>query len=901
LIAGVAGIAICAAVVVAPTANADTTAFSEFYKTAENLTNGTTASSASSPDGQTTGTARPGDRLKWVLHYQNRTAGNATVDVRDLLSTSGTYVDGSLELPPSANESAPFGAQYTTDGGTTWQDGEPPAGADGVGMTGSFPPETQTQAMYPQAPAAVNLSNGAGDGYNAVSSADGTLVYAVYHHNNTNVNVFCATAAGGLCPGWPVGSNTTATYVSPVAGTPIGTGTNGMSTAWQNGTFLADGKLYWAAAKETPVAASYPVGIMCLDLSTLHSCGFTQLDTTLLIPVGGEIGGTGIPATDGNYYYADTAGNLLCFNPSSGACGVRALGTASTTADTLSATYGNLVFSVTWNISTSRFQLSCTNVVVGAPCAGYPVTVTNAGYNGPGYPRSPIVPFLTSTGQIAGMCALSSSAVYGCWDMTGAAVASPYPAGTGITQSSAADTYVTGTRAYVQVNGGNSVGCFDFALPRVGGIVQPCAGFTPVPDPWNYTVRPIANNPTCLLADGDGRQIRSFDAFTGGACSSTIAHVTVAPARSYCGTGVASFRSWDRFSITGAPTGSFAGATVTLTDADGNVVPGYSDVVVTQTAQLDISAIPTTAPTDRLTATVDFRTATETITSAQIGLSWVGNPPELCYQTVVPQAACGLATDMVNDGTAITDATAAGNGTDSPAGNTTGPVRFTVMDNDAGCQLHFQKTVTPDHLAPGGLATYTIRVQNTGTVPYAAPNPPTFSDDLSAVLAHAAYNDDASASAGTISYAAPVLSWRGPDSFAPGSTATITYTVRVGPDAGTVRMPNRVVSQTIGSNCPDAATDPDCDTVLVAVPPNVPPVSSPPVSSPPVSSPPVSSPPIVPPVSSAPIVPPASSPPNVPLARTGTSVLPLIGVAALLLTVGIILVRIARRRRHPAD
>ena len=53
---------------------------------------------------------------------------------------------------------------------------------------------------------------------------------------------------------------------------------------------------------------------------------------------------------------------------------------------------------------------------------------------------------------------------------------------------------------------------------------------------------------------------------------------------------------------------------------------------------------------------------------------------------------------------------------------------------------------------------YTITVTDSGQTPYTGA---TFTDPLTGVLANAAYNADAAATAGTVSYTSPVLTWTG--------------------------------------------------------------------------------------------------------------------------------------------
>ena len=113
---------------------------------------------------------------------------------------------------------------------------------------------------------------------------------------------------------------------------------------------------------------------------------------------------------------------------------------------------------------------------------------------------------------------------------------------------------------------------------------------------------------------------------------------------------------------------------------------------------------------------------------------------------------------------------------------------------------------------PGGVVTYTITVTNTGQVPYAGAS---LSDPLTGVLDDAAYDGDAAATAGTVSYASPVLSWTG--DLAVGAAAVITFTVTVNnPDTGNRTLAGTVTSATAGSNCPAAGGDARC-TVTVTI------------------------------------------------------------------------------------
>jgi uncharacterized repeat protein (TIGR01451 family) len=126
-------------------------------------------------------------------------------------------------------------------------------------------------------------------------------------------------------------------------------------------------------------------------------------------------------------------------------------------------------------------------------------------------------------------------------------------------------------------------------------------------------------------------------------------------------------------------------------------------------------------------------------------------------------------------------------------------------------------SVTPSTTSatPGSTVSYTITVTNAGQSAYAGA---TFTDPLADVLDDAGYNGDATATAGSVSYASPNLTWTG--NLAPGASATITFSVTVNnPDTGNKILASTITSATAGSNCASGSSDPRCvSAVTVLIP-----------------------------------------------------------------------------------
>jgi large repetitive protein len=255
------------------------------------------------------------------------------------------------------------------------------------------------------------------------------------------------------------------------------------------------------------------------------------------------------------------------------------------------------------------------------------------------------------------------------------------------------------------------------------------------------------------------------------------------------------------------------GLTVTKTADTTATVPGGT-VTYTITAH-NTGQTPYLAATftDPLTGLLDdagynddATTTAGTVTADSSGLSWTGDlatgaTAVITYSVTAHSPATG-------DKTMVNVVTSTVVGSTCPPGSGNAACRRTVVVLTAA--LTIVKTASLANATLGTTVTYTIAVQNSGQVS----QPATFTDTLTGVLDDATYHSDATASSGTVGYAAGVLTWTG--GLAPGGTATVTYTVAINnPATGDLTMPNTVTSTTTGNNCASGSDDTRCTATVV--------------------------------------------------------------------------------------
>lgn len=150
-------------------------------------------------------------------------------------------------------------------------------------------------------------------------------------------------------------------------------------------------------------------------------------------------------------------------------------------------------------------------------------------------------------------------------------------------------------------------------------------------------------------------------------------------------------------------------------------------------------------------------------------------------------------------------------GNNCPEGSTDPACTVTVRDLIPA--LTITKTADTSVAAPDATVDYTITVDNTGQTPYTGA---TVTDDLTGVLDEATYRGGAAATAGSVSFASPDLTWTG--DLAVGASAAIIYSVTVNNAiTNDLDLGNTVTSAAPGSNCPTGSTDPACSVTVFLI------------------------------------------------------------------------------------
>ena len=240
--------------------------------------------------------------------------------------------------------------------------------------------------------------------------------------------------------------------------------------------------------------------------------------------------------------------------------------------------------------------------------------------------------------------------------------------------------------------------------------------------------------------------------------------------------------------------GSVVGYTVTITDSGQTT---YSGAVVTD----DLTGVLNDAVYNG-----DALATAGSVSYAAPVLTWTGSlapgaSATITYSVTVNNPDTG---GKVLINTVASSAV----GSTCPPGTTSSPCQITIPVLTPA--LTIVKTASTATAAPGQTVTYTITVTDSGQTPYTGA---TLTDPLAGVLDDATYNNDAAATAGSVSYASPNLTWTG--NLVLGGTATITYSVTVNnPDTGNGILAGTITSPTVGSTCPVGNLRPRCTATV---------------------------------------------------------------------------------------
>ncbi len=709
-----------------------TTAISSFTKTGLDERTGSTAT----PDRR--GETAPGRTLHWVLSYRNTTGGDASVNITDRIGGNQTFVPGSLRTPPD------LAGEWSTDAGTSYLRTEPPSGVDAVRATGvNGPGSTGSRSPVPPPARGFTAGSSQGDGWEALFV--GENVYNVHHHDgpeNSNLTMLdChVKSSGQLCPGYPALGR----YVGAMAGTPFSTGPDTLGTAYAPSADVdaASGHIYFPVG----VSGQGSIGVLCADVRTNKSCGYTELGVS---PIPNRVeSGEWHAAIDGGavigsrYYLIDTQANVYCFDTATNtACGspypLKAVpgyptsATLRTALDSrLQAFDGRYVLANISEPNGSR-DLSCIDTTTDALCPGFPVRGYATDYiiaGGPTQFNAVLAPILDAAANVTGVCGLAAtnatSAPFKCYAVPGGtAVPTPWPQqvpGSTVTRAGLGSITSIGTKLYFPYSNETAgfratYACWNFATGA------PCSGFVQASSGANvraYTVRQDPDNPGCLWELGDAGVFEVFSATFGGTtCNEGSAVIKLSPEAYYCDGRSDHVHGWRDLLLDGVGASDYNQVAVSILDADGNPVPGWTDRIFPSAQQsIDISSIPYAGSTRTLQIAVSIDWGTHAPTPATVLATFAGDPVQVCFKTVAGPASCNDDQSITNHAKAVTDGS---NGiSDAPDGNDSGDATFLERPEPATahCQanLSITKTASDPRPPPGGQVMYTLLVRNHG-------------------------------------------------------------------------------------------------------------------------------------------------------------------------------------------
>ncbi|MEK8104127.1 hypothetical protein NKG94_01505 [Micromonospora sp. M12] len=243
-----------------------------------------------------------------------------------------------------------------------------------------------------------------------------------------------------------------------------------------------------------------------------------------------------------------------------------------------------------------------------------------------------------------------------------------------------------------------------------------------------------------------------------------------------------------RYTVTVTNTGQAAYLGATFTDAMDAVL---DDAVYSGDAAATTGAVSFSSP--NLTWT---------------GILAVGASATITYTVTVrvPDPGDKVMTNTVSSGSL---------GSNCPAGANDARCTVTVTVLVPG--LILTNTASTANTTPSSTVGYTVTITNTGQTAYTGISATT---SLAGLLGRATYNNDATTTAGVLSYNSPNLTWTG--DLAVGATVTVTFSVTVtAATTGEQVLTSVVSSSAVGNNCAPGSVDARCSTAVTILIPGL--------------------------------------------------------------------------------
>ena len=216
---------------------------------------------------------------------------------------------------------------------------------------------------------------------------------------------------------------------------------------------------------------------------------------------------------------------------------------------------------------------------------------------------------------------------------------------------------------------------------------------------------------------------------------------------------------------------------------------------------------------DDATPNGDQTATSGTLSLTSTGISWTGSIPVGGSVTITGTVTVN--NPDTGNKVLVNNFSTAAAGSNCPSGGT--DPRCSVSVTVLIPALTIVKTADVSTTLPGGVVHYTVTITDSGQTPY---NGATYTDQLDGVLGDATYNGDAVATAGSVSFDSPDMTWTG--DLTAGASATVAYSVTVNdPDTGDRIMTNTVRSASPGNNCPPGGTDPRCTATVTDLVPGL--------------------------------------------------------------------------------